>query len=118
MSHFKTWFLHQRSDVMNPSRGLEAFIIELFPEEIRGQIRGRTQDAHMFFTAVDGQNHVETAVDGQHRPQERSRSIPFFSFLRPSTRTTVTCMECQTRQGRSHVINRKSSIVFEWIRKS
>ena len=95
MTHFKAWYLHEGSDVMNPWRGLEYFTRELMPDDLE-EFRGNTQDAVFFFEAIGGVHGFGDV------------SIPFFSFMRPTTQlippTRNDCERCQRQQGKSQCV--------------
>jgi hypothetical protein len=95
MSHFSRWSRLTTSELASPWDALRLFAQEFTSNTGRytvNEIRTKTQDAFLFFTALAGQNQFE------------SNGIDFFSFMRPVTqfRTTVDrCMECHSQIGKS-----------------
>ena len=91
MSHFSRWSRLTTSDHANPWEALRLFAQEFTSDSVK-DIRTKTQDSSLFFTALAGQNRFG------------STGIDFFSFMRPFTqfRTTVDrCMECHSQIGKS-----------------
>ena len=93
MSHFSQWSRLTTSDHANPWDALRLFAQEFtIPTYTVHDIRTRTHNSSLFFTALAGQN------------QFGSTGVDFFSFMRPFTqfRTTVDrCMECNSQIGKS-----------------
>ena len=94
MSHFSRWSRLTTSDHANPWEALRLFAQEFTSDSVK-DIRTKTQDSSLFFTALAGQNRFG------------STGIDFFSFMRPFTqfRTTVDrCMECHSQIGKTILV--------------
>ena len=89
LSFFRRYFRIEQPE-FNPWNALGVFIQEYLGNNLN--IRRRQQEAHMFFTALSG--------------QEAGNAVPsqFFSFLRQTTQTTIErnpCEQCASYQGRT-----------------
>ena len=90
LSFFRRSFLIEQPQ-LNPWNALGHFIQEFLANNLN--IRRRQQEAHLYFTALSGQEDVENAVPSH-----------FFSFMRQTTQTTDQrnpCEQCASYQGRT-----------------
>ena len=91
MSHFSRWSRLTTSDHANPWEALRLFAQEFTSDSVK-DIRTKTQDSSLFFTALAGQNLFE------------SEGNDFFSFMWPITQSKTSvdvCMECHREIGKS-----------------
>ena len=91
LSFFRRYFRIELPE-FNPWNALGVFIQEYLGNNL--DIRRRQQEAHLFFTALSGQED----------PGNNAEPCHFFSLMRPTIRTTlerIRCEQCASYQGKT-----------------